>query len=74
MIAENLKTNKINMIFGTHALFQKRIIFKNLGFIIIDDYGCYKGCAKAVDEFREINNINDFMVTIRNERYWIKTK
>ncbi len=37
MIAENLKTNKINMIFGTHALFQKRIIFKNLGFIIIDE-------------------------------------
>ena len=44
------------------------------GFIIIDDYGCYKGCAKAVDEFRDNNNINDFMVTIRNERYWIKTK
>ena len=44
------------------------------GFIIIDDYGCYEGCAKAVDEFRKNNNINDFMVTIRNERYWIKTK
>ena len=25
------------MIFGTHAIFQKKIIFSNLGFVIIDE-------------------------------------
>ena len=37
IIAENLIENKINIIFGTHAIFQKKILFKNLGFIIIDE-------------------------------------
>ncbi len=37
IIIENLKNNKIHIIFGTHAIFQKKIIFKNLGFIIIDE-------------------------------------
>jgi len=32
-----IKNNKINIIFGTHALFQKKIIFNNLGYIIIDE-------------------------------------
>ena len=36
-ILMNLKNGKINILFGTHALFQKKIIFKNLGFIIIDE-------------------------------------
>ena len=37
IIINGLQTNKINMIFGTHALFQKKIIFANLGYIIIDE-------------------------------------
>ena len=37
MILNNLKENKINIIFGTHALFQKKIIFNKLGLIIIDE-------------------------------------
>ena len=37
IIAENLIENKINIIFGTHAIFQKKILFKNLGLIIIDE-------------------------------------
>ena len=36
-ITEDLKNNKINMIFGTHAIFQKKIIFSKLGYIIIDE-------------------------------------
>ncbi len=45
------------------------------GFIIIDDYACYEGCTKAVDEFREINKIDEFMIHVNSEcRYWIKTK
>lgn len=41
-----------------------RICLKNLypkvvkgGYIILDDYGCWKGCKKAIDEFMEKNNI-----------------
>jgi ATP-dependent DNA helicase RecG len=36
-IVSELKNNKINMVFGTHAIFQKKIIFANLGYIIIDE-------------------------------------
>ena len=37
IIINGLKNDKINMVFGTHAIFQKKIIFKNLGYIIIDE-------------------------------------
>ena len=33
----NLANNNIDLIFGTHAIFQNKIIFKNLGLIIIDE-------------------------------------
>ena len=36
-IEENLINGKINFLIGTHALFQKKILFKNLGLIIIDE-------------------------------------
>ncbi len=36
-ILDNLAINKINILFGTHALFQKKIKFKKLGLIIIDE-------------------------------------
>ena len=36
-IIKELKDNKIQMVFGTHAIFQKKIIFSNLGYIIIDE-------------------------------------
>ncbi len=36
-ILENLKENKINFIIGTHSLFQKKVIYKKLGLIIIDE-------------------------------------
>ena len=36
-IIENLSIQKIDIIFGTHAIFQKKINFKNLGLIIIDE-------------------------------------
>jgi len=37
LIQENLINGKINFLIGTHALFQKNILFKNLGLIIIDE-------------------------------------
>ena len=36
-IIEQLKNNKIEIVFGTHAIFQKKIIFSKLGYIIIDE-------------------------------------
>ena len=36
-IVDALKNNKIQIIFGTHAIFQKKVIFSKLGFIIIDE-------------------------------------
>ena len=36
-IIKDLKDNKTQMVFGTHAIFQKKIIFANLGYIIIDE-------------------------------------
>ena len=36
-ILKNLETGKINLLIGTHALFQKKIIFKKLGLVVIDE-------------------------------------
>ncbi len=36
-IINSLENGKIDLIIGTHALFQKKINFKNLGFAIIDE-------------------------------------
>ncbi|MDC3257690.1 helicase-related protein, partial [Candidatus Pelagibacter sp.] len=36
-IIKELSHNQISLIFGTHAIFQKKILFKNLGLIIIDE-------------------------------------
>ena len=36
-IIQDLKNHKIEMVFGTHAIFQKKIIFSKLGYIIIDE-------------------------------------
>jgi len=37
IINTELKQNKINIIFGTHAIFQKKVLFRKLGYIIIDE-------------------------------------
>ncbi|MDA9725642.1 ATP-dependent DNA helicase RecG [Candidatus Pelagibacter sp.] len=36
-ILQRLESNKIDIIFGTHAIFQKKVTFKKLGLIIIDE-------------------------------------
>ena len=36
-ILRKLENNEIKIIFGTHSLFQKKIKFKNLGLIIVDE-------------------------------------
>jgi hypothetical protein len=43
------------------------------GYIIIDDYGSWKGCKNAVDEFRKERNIESTLhQTDNTEFYWIK--
>lgn len=43
------------------------------GFVIIDDYGCYEGCQRAVDEFRERRGINAYLHRIDSQGvYWVK--
>ena len=37
IITKKLFDNQIDIIFGTHAIFQKKILFKKLGLIIIDE-------------------------------------
>ncbi len=36
-ILKKLENKKIDIVFGTHAIFQKKVIFKKLGLIIIDE-------------------------------------
>ena len=36
-ILKELEEGKIDLIIGTHALFQKKIKFKNLGYVVIDE-------------------------------------
>jgi ATP-dependent DNA helicase RecG len=36
-ILKKLTTNEIDIIFGTHAIFQKKVTYNNLGLIIIDE-------------------------------------
>ncbi len=36
-ILQSLEHGKTNILIGTHALFQKKIIFKNLGLVVIDE-------------------------------------
>ena len=45
------------------------------GIIIIDDYGGFIGCKKAVDNFREKEKIDSMMHYVdENIRYFIKPK
>tara|TARA_B100001741_G_scaffold311090_1_gene311557 strand:+ start:1050 stop:3104 length:2055 start_codon:yes stop_codon:yes gene_type:complete len=36
-ILDKLVKGKIDLLIGTHSLFQKKILFKNLGFVVIDE-------------------------------------
>ncbi len=48
-ILQDLETGKINFLIGTHALFQKQITFKKLGYIVIDEQ--HKFGVKQRSEF-----------------------
>ncbi len=37
LVKQSIKNNTCNIVFGTHSLFQKKVEFKKLGYIIIDE-------------------------------------
>ena len=55
-IIDNIKLNKTNIIIGTHALFQKKIYYKNLGLVIIDEQ--HKFGVKQRKELSDKGGIN----------------
>ncbi len=55
-ILQDLKDGKIDLLVGTHALFQKKIIFKDLGFIIIDEQ--HKFGVRQRINFAKKGNVN----------------
>ena len=43
------------------------------GFVIVDDYGTYEGCRKAVDEFLDSREERVFLHHVNRDcRYWVK--
>ena len=55
-IFEKLKKGSINLLVGTHSLFQKKIEFKNLGYIVIDEQ--HKFGVKQRMSFAEKGGVN----------------
>lgn len=46
----------------------------NGGYIIIDDYGCWEGCKKAVDEFINKHKLNVLLIKIDKSGYYFQKK
>ncbi len=57
-LLEKLKTGKINIIIGTHALIQENVRFKNLALIIVDEQHRF-GVAQRAYLQQQIAKIND---------------
>src|SRR5690606_15413791 len=36
-VTEEIAAGKIDLVLGTHALFQEKIVFKNLGLVVVDE-------------------------------------
>jgi ATP-dependent DNA helicase RecG len=62
-LLKNLKNGRIDLVVGTHALFQPAVEFKNLGFVIIDEqhrFGVKQRnalLAKVADEASQTENL-----------------
>ena len=42
------------------------------GFVIIDDYGYWEGCRRAVDEFLAARGLNVTLVTVDDSGVWFE--
>ena len=67
IIRQKLENKEIDIIFGTHSIFQKKIIFKKLGLIIIDELvGEYDLLAA-----QNVEKVNIFTRLIKSLNYLI---
>ena len=60
-IFKNLKSEKIDLLIGTHALFQNKIEFKNLGLIVIDEQHKF-GVKQRIDLAKKGGNNCDVLL------------
>lgn len=44
------------------------------GYVIVDDYGAFPGCKKAVDEFREAKGLNTPIIFVDDHCIWFRTE
>ena len=65
MIPEKIAVLRLDTDWYESTLHELEYLFPRLvkgGIIIIDDYGHWQGCKKAVDEYIEKNNIQDYRI------------
>ena len=60
-ILKDLQDGKIDLLIGTHALFQKKVSFKNLGYVIIDEQHKF-GVKQRTDFARKGGNNCDVLL------------
>ncbi len=63
-ILENLKSGKIGLIIGTHALIQKNVKFKNLGLAIIDEQHRFGVAQRAAIRKANLGNFNPHLLSL----------
>ena len=61
VILDKLKNGKINLLIGTHSLFQKNVTFKNLGLAIIDEQHKF-GVKQRIDLAKKGDNDCDVLL------------
>ncbi len=61
-IINNLKNGEINIVVGTHALFQENVEFKDLGLVIIDEQHRF-GVEQRVSLANKGNNVDVLLMT-----------
>jgi ATP-dependent DNA helicase RecG len=58
-IFENLQNGNINILVGTHAVLEDNVIFKNLGYVIIDEQHKF-GVAQRSKLWKKNNDCNTY--------------
>ena len=61
-ILRNLENGKTDLLIGTHALFQKKINFKKLGFVLIDEQHKF-GVRQRSDLAKRGNNCDETLMS-----------
>jgi ATP-dependent DNA helicase RecG len=61
-VLENLENDKVDLVIGTHALFQEKVIFKNLGLVIIDEQHRF-GVKQRLDLMQKGDDVDLLMLS-----------